>query len=161
MTALRIRAGVQSTGPTLHGRRDGRQLAGRRLVEEEGGVGMLLQEAGGDGVGDRPLDGPLHDRRLVLAEGQEHDLAGVEDGADAHRQGLVRHVLLAEETAGRVAARHRVERDQARPAVAGRAGLVEADVAGAADAQDLQVDAAGPADLLLVTRRSSPRPPPA
>ena len=97
-----------------------------------------------------PFDGPLHDRRLVLAEGHDDDLAGLEDGADAHGQGLVRHVLLAEEAAGGVAARHRIERDQARAAVARRAGLVEADVAGAADAQDLQVDAAGPADQLLV-----------
>ena len=60
------------------------------------------------------------------------------------------HVLLAEKAAGGVAARHRIERDQARSAMAGRAGLVEADVAGAADAQDLQVDAARPADHLLV-----------
>ena len=40
----------------------------------------------------------------------------------------------------------------AGPAVARRARLVEADVAGAADAQHLQVDAAGPADLLLVAQ---------
>ena len=73
-----------------------------------------------------------------------------EDGADAHRERLVRHVFLAEEAAGGVAARDRVERDQARAAVARRARLVEADVPGAADAEELQVDAAGPADLLLV-----------
>ncbi len=102
---------------------------GRWLIEQERRVGMLLQEAGGDRVGHRPLDGLLHDRRLVLAEGHEHDLAGVEDGADAHGQRLVRHVLLAEEIAGRVAARHRVERDQPGAAVPRRAGLVEADVA--------------------------------
>ena len=98
---------------------DGGQLGRRRPASRRNGrVGVLLQEAGGDRVGRRPLDGLVHDRRLVLAEGQQDDLAGVEDGADAHRQGLVRHVLLAEEAAGGVAARHRVERDQARAAVA-------------------------------------------
>ena len=129
---------------------NGRELLGGGRVEQEGRVGMLLQEAGGDGVGHLAFDGLLHDRRLVLAERHDDDLAGFEDRADAHRQRLVRHVLLAEEAAGGVAARHRIERDQARPAVARRARLVEADVPGAADAEDLQVDAARPANLLLV-----------
>ena len=39
---------------------------------------MLLQEAGGDGVADRPFDGLLDDRRLVFAEGHDDDLAGLE-----------------------------------------------------------------------------------
>src|SRR5262249_45830339 len=78
------------------------------------------------------------------------DLAGVENGADAHRDGLLGYVLLAEEAAGRVLARHRIERDQARAAMARRAGFVEADVPGAANAEDLQVDAAGPANALFV-----------
>src|SRR5437867_2462965 len=88
-------------------------VTGRPGCEQEGGVGVLLQETGGDGVGHRPLDGLLHDRRLVLAERQQDDALGLEDGADAHGQGLVRHVLLAEEAAGGVAARHGVEGGEA------------------------------------------------
>ena len=36
------------------------------------------------------------DARLVLAEGHQHDLAGFEDRAHAHRDGLGRHVLLGQ-----------------------------------------------------------------
>src|SRR5262249_22722077 len=112
----------------------GGQLAGGGLVEDEGGVWMLLEEAGGDGVGDRSLDGPLDDWRFVLAERHDDDLAGFEDGADAHRQRLLRHVLLAEEAAGGVAARHRIERHEPGTALPCRTGFVEADMTGTADA---------------------------
>src|SRR5262249_29135279 len=132
------------------GSAEGRQVARGWIVEQERGVGMLLQEAGRDAIGDRPLDRPLHRGGLVFAEAHQHDLAGVENGADAHRDGLLGYVLLAEEAAGRVLARHRIERDQARAAMARRAGFVEADVPGAANAEDLQVDAAGPANALFV-----------
>ena len=60
------------------------------------------------------------------------------------------HVFFAEEVAGRVLPGHRVERDHPRAAVARAARLVEADVPRAADAQNLQVDAAGLFDGLLV-----------
>ena len=96
------------------------------------------------------FDGLAHNRRLVLAERHDDDLAGFHDGADAHRQRLVRHVFLAEEIARSVAARHWIERDGARSAMARRAGFVEADVPAAADAEDLQIDAARPANLLFV-----------
>ena len=128
------------------GPHDRRQLLRPGVIEQKGRVVVLLQEAGGDGLGHVALDGPRHNGRFVLAEPHEDDLAGLQDGADAHRDGLLRHVVFAEKAAGGVAARHRVERHQARSAVARRARLVEADVPGAADAEDLQVDAARPAD---------------
>src|SRR5262249_10411599 len=56
----------------------------------------------------------------------------------------------AEEVARGVPAGHGVQGGPAGPAVPRGAGFVKADVAGAADAQDLQVDAAGPPDQLLV-----------
>src|SRR5207247_1120722 len=59
-------------------------------------------------------------------------------------------VLLAEEAAGGIPPRHRIERDLARPAMAGRAGLVEADMPRSANPENLQVDAARSAYLLLV-----------
>jgi hypothetical protein len=60
------------------------------------------------------------------------------------------HVLLAEEIAGGVGAGDGVERHQSRAAVARTERLVEANVAVAADAQSMQVDAAGPFDRRFV-----------
>ena len=51
---------------------------------------------------DLAFDGLGDDRRLVLAERQHDDLPRVENRADAHRDRPPRHVLLAEEVAGRV-----------------------------------------------------------
>ncbi len=62
----------------------------------------------------------------------------------------LRHMLLAEEVARRVLAGDAVEGDEARAAAAAGAGFVEADVPGASDAEDLQVDAACVGDRLLV-----------
>src|SRR5439155_2349178 len=86
------------------------------------------------------------------AEAHDDDLAGLENRADAHRQGLLGHVVFAEETAGGVTTGNGVKSNQTRPAMAGRARLIETDVAGAADTQDLQIDAAGSTNLLLISR---------
>ena len=48
MTARRISAGVQSTGPSTQGRRTAVRSPAAACVEDEGRVGVLLQEAGGD-----------------------------------------------------------------------------------------------------------------
>jgi hypothetical protein len=53
----------------------------------------------------------------VLAGGHEDDLVGVEDGADPHRDGLLRHVFFAEEIARRVLACNFIEDDHARSRV--------------------------------------------
>src|SRR5438477_296866 len=45
---------------------------------------------------------------------------------------------------------YRIERSEARAAMAGGAGLVEADVPSPTDAKDLEIDAAGTADGVLV-----------
>src|SRR5262245_36650336 len=98
---------------------------------------MLLEEAGGDGVGDGPLNRLLDDQGLVLAEREGNDLLGLQYGDDTHGEGLLRDVLLAEEAAGGVPAGDRVQRHQPGPAGAGGPRLVEPDVPGPADAQDL------------------------
>ena len=49
----------------------------------------------------------------MLAEGEEADLAGFEDSADAHGDGFVRDVFFAEEVAGGVLAGYGVEVDLA------------------------------------------------
>ena len=93
----------------------------------------------------------------MFAKGHDDDLAGFEDRADPHGQGLLGHVLFPEEVARRVAARHGIERRQARAAMACRARLVEADMSGSADAQNLQVDAAGTLDHLFIFRAVASR----
>src|SRR5438445_12978614 len=111
---------------------------------------MFLEEAGGDGVGHFAFDRSLHDGGLVFAKRHDADLAGFEDRAHAHCYRLGRHVLLAVEIAPRIAPRYRIERSQARAAVTSGPGFVEADVAGPADAEQLQVDAPRATDELLV-----------
>ena len=69
---------------------------------------------------------------------------------DTHRDRLARDVLLTEEVGRRVAAGHRIERDQSGARIGARARLVEADVSGLADAEQLQVDPADGANACLV-----------
>ena len=129
---------------------DPRQLRRRREVEIHGGVAMALQERRRDVPGDLALDGAPHDRGLVLARRDQGDLPGPEDGGHAHRDRFARHVVLAEEVGRRVLPGHGVERHEAGARVGRGTGLVEADVAALADAEDLEVDAAGFADRPLV-----------
>ncbi len=128
----------------------GAQICRGRLVENQRGIMMLLQKAGSDGFGWSVLRGLLDNRSFALAESQHVDAAGIQNGADAHRDGLIRDVLLAEKGVGGVPTSHRVQRNQARMAVSRRPGLIESDMARSADAEDLNVDATGVANLLFV-----------
>ena len=103
---------------------------------------MTLEERGRDLVVYLALDGAAHDRGLVLAGGEDEDLARLEDRGHPHGERFARHVLLTEEVGGRVLPGHQVERHHPGPALGAGAGLVEADVAGAPDAEELEVDAA-------------------
>ena len=136
--------------PHEPGRLEPRELRRGRPVEHELRVGVLLQRAGRDVDAGLLLHRLADDLRLVLAEGQQDHAAGVHDRAHAHRDRLPGHVPLPEEVARRVGPGHAVERDQAGAAVEGAARLVEADVARPTDAEDLQVDAAGRTDPLLI-----------
>ena len=149
-TARTVSAGVHSTAPSSQGVASRVRAGGGGAIDVERGVGVALQERRGDLVVDLALDRAADDRGLVLAGGENHDLAGLEDRGDAHRDRLAGHVLLAEEVGGGVLPRHQVERDQPGPALGAGARLVEADVARAPDAEELEVDAAGGADRLLV-----------
>ena len=123
----------------------GESAGGGRVEDVERG-GMFLEERGGDVGVDLALDGGADDLGFVLAPSHEDDAAGIEDGAHAHGEGVAWGGIDAAEVAGGVAAGEGVERDEAGERVAGTAGFVEADVTGAADAEDLKIDAAGGAD---------------
>src|SRR5262249_37733534 len=131
---------------------EGSEIGGRCAVKQEGGVGALLQEAGGHPMRHGSPHRSLYDLRLLLAGGHHGDPMGVEDSADAHRQGLMGHVVLAKEVAGRIAARDRIERGPASSAVPSRAGFIKTNVSGSADTQHHEIDAAGPADFLFVAK---------
>jgi hypothetical protein len=126
------------------------ELAGGGGIELEFHGRVALQETGGERVCRGFLHGVREHAGLGLAPGEEQDAARLEDGADAHGDGMAGDVGLAEEIAGGVAPGEGVERDEAGARVAAGAGLIEADVAGAADAEDLHVEATGGADLFLV-----------
>ncbi len=96
------------------GRLDPRQLGRGRRVQVDRHVGLPLQIGGRDIGIDRALDRTLHDLRLVLTGGHQHDLASLQDRAHAHRDRLHRHVVFSEEIAGGVATRERVEKNEAR-----------------------------------------------
>ena len=143
-------ANLQVFGP-LHfveqpRRGDAREVGTRGAIDVERRLGMALEERRGDLEVDLALDRPLDDARLVLAGGEQRDLARLEDRRDAHRHRFLRDELLAEEIRRGIATRHGVEMHEARAAVRAGARLVEADVARLADAEDLEVDAAGALD---------------
>ena len=129
-----------------------RQLRARRLIDVKGRVGMALQKGRRDLEVDVAFDRPPQNRRLVLARGEQGDLARIENGRDAHRHRFLGHELLAEEIGGGVAPRHRIEMHDTRAAVRAGARFVEADVARLPDAENLEVDPAGALDLRLVTQ---------
>ncbi len=86
----------------------------------------------------------------MFTGGEENDLPRIENCGDTHGDGFSRNVFLAEEVGGRIPSRDGIEGDQACAGILWRAGLVEADVAASPDTQELQVDAAGLHDRVLV-----------
>ena len=113
-------------------------------------MAVLLQVGGGDVPVDLAFDRAFHHRSLVLAGGDQGDLAGLEDGRHAHGDGLHRNVLRPEEVGRRRAPRDGVEDHEPGARAGAGAGLVEADVPGLSDPQDLEVDAARVLDGMLV-----------
>ena len=131
-------------------RGDARQHGGRGVGEIERSVRMLLEAARGYLQGHRFFDGAADDSALVFPEREEADGACLHYRADAHGDRLAGHVFEAEEVAGCVRPGHAVEVDQPRSRAARRARFVEPDVPGPADAEYLEVDAAGAGDCVLV-----------
>ena len=104
---------------------------------------MLLQGAGRHVAAWWLLDGAAHDWRLVLAKSEQHDASGIQNRSHAHGDGLPRHIPFAKKVAGRIASCHAIQRDETRAAFQSAAWLVESDVPGAANTEQLQVDPPG------------------
>ena len=99
---------------------------------------------------DRTFHGAGRGRRLAGAERQQQALPRLQDGADSHGDDVVRHLGGAVEEARIGPARFRRERLDARPRSQRGGRFVEPNMAVGPDAQHLQIDAAGRANLLLV-----------
>jgi len=112
---------------------------------------MALEERRRDLVVHLTFDRTAHYLGLVLSGSQDHDLAGLEYRRHAHRDGLTRYVLISKEVGRRILPGHEVEGDEAGTALKPRPGLVEPDMAGATDPQNLEIDAPNGADRLLVS----------
>src|SRR5207244_3239896 len=87
---------------------------------------------------------------LFSSAGKQKTATRFEDGRYSHRDREARHLIERSEEAGVVADGLFGQRLQSSAAAQRRAWLIEADVPVAPDAQNLQVDAAGIADHLLV-----------
>ena len=114
-------------------------------------MGVALQETCRDALCFRSLHSLLDNGRLVFAPGHQNQSACAKNGADPHRDGEARDIFLPLKVARRIPAREVVEGDEARARRLGGARLIEADVAGAADSQDLQVNAPGGSHGLFIT----------
>ena len=103
---------------------------------------MLLQEAGSHSRSDLdPSTAWATIAALCSPKASMYDLPGVQDRTDPHRDGASWHVLFAEEVAGGVDACDAIQRDQPRSTSPPGPRLVEADVTGSTDAQNLHVNA--------------------
>ncbi len=141
---------VHFTSPTTHGVANAREIGGRRRIDVEHRVRMLLEIGRRDVRVRLAFHRALDDRGLVLARCDERDLSRLHDRRYTHRDRFGRHVVLAEEIGGGVAARDGVERDAAGARLGAGSRLVEADVPGLADAENLKIDSASVSDRGLV-----------
>jgi hypothetical protein len=111
---------------------------------------VKLEGGAGADRGERALDHVFDGADLGGAEGEEQAAAGVEDGADAHRERVLRHGFEGAEDGAVILERLFGEDLDPGARAEGAGGLVETDVAVAAEAEELDVDAAGVEDALLV-----------
>jgi hypothetical protein len=111
---------------------------------------MFLEERGGHFVVHFTFHGAAHDRRLVLARGQNENLPRLEDGLNAHRERLAGHVFFAEEVSRGVLPGHQIEGYQPGATLGSGTRLIEPDVAGPPDSKELDVYATSSSDLFFI-----------
>jgi hypothetical protein len=134
------------------GQADARERAAGRGIEQKLRIRVALQKTRRHRVRFRSFHCPGNNISLVLAPCHQRDFPRPQDGAHTHRDGKARHVLLAEKIRRRILTGDAVQRHEPGRRVLRRSGFIESDVSRAADAEDLQIDAAGLVDGPLVSR---------
>ena len=120
------------------------------FVEAEDGGGVELESGGRVHRGDGTFDGLGYGLGFVFSCREEDGFAGVENGSDTHGDDMEGHRVLATEEAGVILASAGGEGFDAGAGGEGGCRFVEANVAIAADAEELEVDAPSLADFFLV-----------
>src|SRR6476646_7530030 len=103
---------------------------------------MCPQRTGGKVLGDLAAAKAFDGGTFLVAAGEEDDRLRLQDRADAHSDGVRRDVAVGEER--RVGGARRFgQLDDTRTRVERRAGLVESDVAVAAESEECEIESAG------------------
>ena len=126
------------------------QLGAGGGVKEVLGVRVLLQVRSGNICRDGAIDGLVYDGGLLLAPSHQAYLLGIHDGGYTHGDGVAGYVLETTECGGGVGLGQVVQMYLAGAGGVIRAGRVEADVAGAADAENLEIQTTASLNLILV-----------
>ena len=129
------------------------ELACGFFVADHDAVIVILEGRAGAHCGDGTFDEANHSVLLTSTEGEEHDLLGVHDGANAHGDGLGRHFfnLATEEEASVVLDGLLGEHLRVGAASEGATWFVEGDVAVGTDAEELDVDTTSGGDGVFIS----------
>ena len=122
------------------------ELGGGGIIDDKGYVGMELQGGSRDGGGDGAFDGFGDGGGLGGSGGEQENFASFQNRADAHGDGATGTLFAGSEGFGIVVQSFAAQDFEARARTDAGSGLIEADVAIAADAEKLEVDASGLAD---------------
>ncbi len=127
-----------------------RESIGRAFINDERHIRMKLERGRANGRRDGAFDGFGDCGGFGLSGGENQNAAGVEDGADAHGNCAFWNFLALRKKAPVVFYGFPGELFQACARSEAGIGFVEADVAVAADSENLQIDAAGFFDFVFV-----------
>jgi hypothetical protein len=126
------------------------ELGGSGIVDDKGYIGMQLQGGSGNGGGDGAFDGFGDGGGLGCAGGEQKNFAGFQNRTDAHGDGTTGTLLAGSKGFCIVVQSFAAQDFEARAGTDTGRRLIETDVAIAADAQKLEVDASGLADGLFI-----------
>ena len=128
------------------------QLGSGLFIAEEPGILVHLKRGSRAVLGKATFNGSGDSGGLVLSERKKNNLLGLHDGADTHRESVLRNIRRLLEEAGVILDRLRGEGNHARTRSERRTRLVERNVTIGTDSENLNVNAAGLLDLSLVRR---------
>ena len=126
------------------------ETGGRILVEDHRGAGVKLKSGAGADRSQRSFDHVFDGADFGWAESKEEATAGIENGADAHREGVFRHLFQATEDGAVIAESLLGENLDPGAGTEGAGRLVEANVPVAAETQELDIDTTGIDNTMFV-----------